>query len=227
MDEDASEQNWLDTQRLEAWAGEIRVNLIRILALVLFYGRHLVEYFIAPGDAAVRRAYHERITWLCLIWAGAAAALHMRLIRRQVPRELKYLSTLLDTGMITLLCALNGGPKSPLILLYVLVIAASPLRLSLRHAYVSTACAIGGYLVLLAHYAWYVVGFQKYYATPELRIPRRDEAIIVLTLFVAGLFAAQAVRQARRIAQRYPVTASTDVAAQDAPNPATGEGQTS
>src|SRR3954471_2492564 len=98
-----------------------------------------------------------------------------------------------------------GGPRSPLVVLYFLVIAMSPLRLSLRLVYATTAGAMLSYLCLLAHYAWYVVGFRKYYATPEMRIPRSEEAVYLIALFVAGLLAGQVVRQARRLAGGYPV----------------------
>lgn len=198
--------SWPDAQRLESWAGELRVNMIRLLALLLFYGRHLIEYWLAAPDAPVRGAYHTRITWLCMFWAGAAIVLHVRLLRRQVTPTLKYVAVLIDAVMITLLCMLAGGPKSPLILLYFLLIASASLRLSLHVVYLATACAIGGYLIMLANYAWREIGYARYYATPELRIPRSHEAIVVVALLVAGLFAGQMVRQARRLSERYAVT---------------------
>ena len=44
--------SWTNAQRLEGWAGEIRVNLIRLVALVAFYGNHLVNVFL--GHDAVQ-----------------------------------------------------------------------------------------------------------------------------------------------------------------------------
>src|SRR5213079_2167484 len=120
--------------------------------------------------------------------------------RRQLFGWLKYAAVLWDAGMITLLCAVGGGPRTPLVLLYFPLIATAPLRLSLKLVYVATAAAMAGYLFLLGYYAWYLVGFQKYYATPELRIPRSDEAIFLLSLLLCGLLAGQCVRQMRRIA---------------------------
>src|SRR5437588_13020013 len=84
--------------------------------------------------------------------------------------------------------------------------AGAPLRLWLRLVYVTTIAGILGYLFLLGYYAWYVIGWEKYYSTPELRIPRSTEAITVLALLTAGVFAGQVVRQARRMVERYPVT---------------------
>jgi hypothetical protein len=198
---------WEDTQRLESWAGETRMNLIRLLAIAAFYGRHVVEAMTAPIGSPVRGAYHIQVTCLCVLWAGLAVVLHTKLRQRWMPAELKYFTVGFDAVMITLLCILAGGPRTPLVLLYFPLIASAPLRLSLRLVYVTTGCAILGYLIILAHYAWYEIGFKKYYSTPELRIPRSQEAIVVLALAVTGVMAGQVVRQMRRIAARYPVIA--------------------
>ena len=199
---------WDDVRRLEEWAGEVRVNLIRLTGIVLFYGRHLVEYLLAAPDAPVRGAYHLRITWVAAAWAAAVLLVRFQLARRVVPPWLKFATSAWDLFLVTLVCMLAGGPRTPLVLLLFLVIAMSPLRLSLRLVYATTAGAIVAYLALLAFYAWGKVGFEKYYSTPELRIPRSEQAVYVLALLVAGLLAGQAVRQARRIAGGYPVSVS-------------------
>jgi hypothetical protein len=36
---------WADARRVEAWAGEVRVNLIRLVAVGVFYGQHLVNVY--------------------------------------------------------------------------------------------------------------------------------------------------------------------------------------
>ena len=108
--------------------------------------------------------------------------------------------------MVTTLCAIAGGPRTPLVVLFFAVIASAPLRLSLRLVYVTTIGAVLGYLFLLGYYAWYVIGWTKYYSTPDLRIPRSAEAIVVLALLTTGVFAGQVVRQARRMVERYPVS---------------------
>jgi len=192
-------QTWRDATRPEAWAGELRVNLIRLLAIVLFYGRHLVEWFLAPKDAAVRGHYHIAVTVVVIAWAFEAVVLHGWLSRRRYDDWIKYFAVLWDALMMTLLCAIAGGPRTPLIALFFALIASAPLRLSIRLVYATTAAAMLGYLFLLGYYVWYVIGFHRYYATPELRIPRSQEAIVLLALLLCGLFAGQVVRQVRRV----------------------------
>src|SRR5438132_1046670 len=121
------DQSWELARRVEAWAGEIRVNVIRIAAIVLFYGRHLIEVMLSPKNSPVRGEYHLRVTAVVLVWATLAGVLHVVLTRRRYPAELKYVASLLDVLMVTTLCAIAGGPKTPLVLLYFALIAAAPL----------------------------------------------------------------------------------------------------
>ena len=195
--------SWDLSRRIEAWAGEIRVNVIRIIAIALFYARHLVELLVTRNPA-IGGIYHLRVTVVIIAWTSAAGVIHLMLSRRQYPPVMKFATSLLDVLMITLLSAIAGGPKTPLVILYFAAIAAAPLRLSLRLIYATTAGAILGYLVLLAYYAWYLIGAHLYYSDESLRIPRSQEVIVVLALLVTGLFAGQVVRQARRMIERYP-----------------------
>jgi hypothetical protein len=201
--------SWEISRRVEAWAGEIRVNLIRIIAIVIFYSRHLIEVMTSPKDAPIRGVFHLRTTAVVVAWAGVAGAVHLILSRRVYPPAMKFATALLDVLMITLLCAIADDSRlprlTPLILLYFAAIASAPLRLSLPLVYVTTgACALG-YLSLLAYHAWYLVGFHKYYESPELRIPRGHEVITLLSMLVAGFLAGQVVRQVRRMIERYPM----------------------
>jgi membrane-bound ClpP family serine protease len=135
-----------------------------------------------------------------------AIIMHLRLSRRYYHDWTKYVAVAWDCAMVVALCAIAGGPKTSLVLLLFPIVASAALRLSLKLVYFATACGMGAYLILLGMYIWYGVGFHKYYATPELRVPRRDEAIILLSLLVTGLFAGQTVRQMKRLAQRATIT---------------------
>jgi hypothetical protein len=190
-------------QELEGWAGEVRVNLVRLAALLAFYGYHLLNTFVAR-DPGVSGAYHLSVTALAMVWSAGAAALHFLLSRRRPPPALAYWATAWDIVLVAVLVMLAGGPKSPLVVLYFLVIAAAPPRLSLPAVYAATLGSVAAYLFLLGHYAFYAVGYDRYYASPELRVPRTQEAVLVLALLGAGVLAGQAVRQARRLARGGP-----------------------
>jgi len=203
LDPDLIPDPWNLSRRLEAWAGEIRVNVIRIIAIAIFYGRHLVELWLNRAGPA-GGLYHLRVTVVIIAWAGAAGVIHLLLVRRYYPPPFKFVSTIMDVLMITLLCAIAGGPKSPLVLIYFAAIASAPLRLSLRLVWTTTVASMIGYLVLLAYYAWYLIGARIYYSMPDVRVPRSTEVIVILAMGVSGLFAGQVVRQARRMIERAP-----------------------
>ena len=136
---------WHDSRRPESWAGEIRVNLVRLLAIALFYGRHLIEVMLSPRDSPLRGRYHLAVTMVVIVWVFEAVVLHLWLSRRFYAPWIKYAAVLWDAMMITSLCAIAGGVRTPLVLLYFGLIASAPLRLSLRLVYAATAASMLGW----------------------------------------------------------------------------------
>ena len=200
----ASDDLWQDTRRIEAWAGEVRVNLIRLAAIIAFYGNHLVQVYLLRDDPAVDRSFHITVTALALAWAMAVLALHICLSRRYVPPALKYVAVSWDIIMVTALLIVTGTPRSPLAVLYFLVIASAPLRLHLRLVYLASLGSMAAYVLFLGYYKYFMVGIESYAKDPE-RLSRTNQAIFVLALGAAGLLAGQMVRQTRRLVQGYPV----------------------
>jgi hypothetical protein len=199
---------WADAQRLESWAGEIRVNMIRAAALVAFYGHHLVNVYLIKADSSIRGQYHVVVTGVVLVWASIILLLHLCLTRRYVPPALKYLSTSADLALITAMLMLTReGPRSPLMLLFFLVIASSPLRLCLRLVYAATLGAMAASIALVGYQYFYLIGSSSYYLPihDRDRIPRTVQVIFLLSLGAAGILAGQMVRQARRLVEGYSV----------------------
>jgi hypothetical protein len=202
---------WTEARRIEAWAGEVRVNLIRLAALLIFYGHHLVNVYVIQDEPAIQGVYHATVTLLFVAWTTAAAALHLCLTRRWVSPQIKYVSTLWDVALTTVLVAIApDGPRSALLALYFLIIASTALRLSLPLVYVATFVAMAGYLLVLGYYVFLVVGQERYYASAELRIPRTQQVIWLLGLWAAGALAGQSVRQARRLVRGYVVAVAEE-----------------
>jgi hypothetical protein len=100
---------WHDSRRPESWAGEIRVNLVRLLAIALFYGRHLLEVMLSGRDSPLRGRYHLAVTMVVIVWVFEAVVLHLWLSRRFYAEWIKYAAVLWDAMMITTLCAVAGG----------------------------------------------------------------------------------------------------------------------
>ncbi len=201
-----SQDRWADARRLEAWAGEARVNLIRALALVVFYGHHLLNVYVFKDDSA-GGAFHAEVTAIVIAWTAAVFALHVCLSRRWVPPALKFVASFWDLLLVTALVVVSPeGPHSPLVFLYFIVVAASSLRLSLPLVYATTLGAWGGALAFMGNYVFLKVGRDAYYAANSpYRVSRTSEVIFLLALGAVGLVAGQAVRQARRLVEGYPV----------------------
>src|SRR5215475_1533082 len=125
----AADPAWSAAQRLEGLAGEVRVNLIRLVALVAFYGHHLVNVFLIGDDSSLKGDYHVVATSLVLAWALAVLIIHYCLLRRWIPLALKYVVTAWDILLITTLLMAGGDGRSMLAVLYFLVVIAAPLRL--------------------------------------------------------------------------------------------------
>jgi hypothetical protein len=183
---------WSAAQRIEGWAGELRVNLIRLAAIAAFYGHHLFNQYVLKQDFPPR--YTLAVTAVAVVWAIGALGLHLALSELWMPTALRYAAVGFDLVMVTSLLVVSDGPRSPLVLLLFLVVATAPLRLDLRLVWTATLLAIFSYAFVCGHAKW---------VKPEWQVPRRQEALVVLALGTAGLLAGQSVRQARRFAQDY------------------------
>lgn len=196
----ATDDTWGGARRIEEWAGETRVNLIRLAALLVFYGHHLVNVYLFRDDPSIAGPFHLAVTAIVLAWSAEVVALHLCLSRRWLPEWLKYAATAADIVLVTALLVVSGDPRTWLAALYLLVIAAAPLRLSLPLIYGATLCSMLGYGFFLA-YARYWLDLSD-----AQRLSRPNQVIFVLSLGAAGILAGQMVRQARRLAKGYPVT---------------------
>ena len=183
---------WHAAGRSEAWTGEIRVNLIRLIAIGGFYFHHLFNYYVQKVDLGPQ--YHLIVTGIAVAWMAAAMVLHTGLIRRWNPPFLRYASLAFDALLITTLLVFSEGPKSPLLGLLFVLVATAPLRLDLRLVWVASILAILSYGFVCGHSRW---------VRPEWRVPVRHHVIFVLALAGAGALAGQSVRQARRLAKDY------------------------
>ena len=178
-------------EREEAWAGEVRVNLVRLVALTAFYGHHLLNYFVfSRGE--IPAAYHALVTAVAIAWAAGAAVLHAVLSRYWNPPFLKYAAGAGDAALATALLLLAGGPRSPLVVILFLIIFTGPLRLDVRFVWAATVFSLLAYAVVCGHARW---------VEPEWRVPRSQQVIFAIGLVCAGLLAGQAVRQTRRLAR--------------------------
>ena len=195
----SSERRWTDAQRLESWAGEIRINLIRFIAVLVFYAHHLTTFYFFQDDVSVTNRYHAWITILTVAWFAGVLAIHICLLRRWILDWLKYLATLGDLFLLTTLLLVKEDSSSMMAVLYFVLIAASAPRLSLLLVRLTTVATMLAY-----------IGFQvamRLWVKPaeELPLGRPDQVAFVLALGTAGLITGQMVRQAQRLVEGHSI----------------------
>lgn len=183
---------WTAAQRAEEWAGELRVNLVRLLAIAVFYGHHLINYYVRGLEITPK--YHLIVTGIAAAWVAASLALHMVLVHRRNRPYVKYAAVFWDTFMTTTLLVFSDGPQSPLLVLLFLIIMTASLRLHLRLVWVASLLVLLSYGFVCGHSKW---------KRPQTRAPVHHHVIFVLALGTAGLLSGQGVRQARRFARDY------------------------
>jgi hypothetical protein len=197
-------------RHLESWAGEVRVNLFRLVALLLFYANHLVNYYWGTASAAVSPEYHTAVTFIAILWGISVMMLHHMLSQRWYPPALKYVVTAWDLILITAIVSLTGEPRTTLFVLYFLVIAAAPLRLSLGLVYAATLGGITGFLFFLGYIRFWLQ------IPAEQRLSRVEQMIVILALGGTGLLAGQVIRQITRLLRGYPVVLADPVESEHA-----------
>src|SRR3954466_15801325 len=82
---------WPSARRIEEWAGEIRVNRVRLAAIIVFYARHLVDVWDQHRHGITAGNYHAQVTGVVIAWTAMVAALHWKLSQRRVPPAMKYI----------------------------------------------------------------------------------------------------------------------------------------
>jgi len=167
---------WL--QRKETWAGDVKANFIRMVGLALFTINEILNYHVFH---AVDKKFHVGSILVILIWFIAAIDFHIVLRRHWLARATPYLMPSLDLFLTTWLLFLADGPRSPLVVIYFLIIALSGARLNPAVVLYTAGAASFGYLSV-----WDFTKHQK----PEYLVPVYHLVIVILALWLMGIIIA-------------------------------------
>jgi hypothetical protein len=185
------DRQWFIVGRWQEYEGESRANLFRIAGVGLFYCIELANYW----GGVVDRPFHQSVTALALAWAFVALGVLICLTQHVFPASLKFLSTAADLVLLTVILVLADGPKSPLVVAYLLVIVLALLRFSLPLVWFTSIGSISCYMFLL--------GYAKWFTDRDIRVARYQQAIFLLALALTGIILGQVVRRVRKMASEY------------------------
>jgi hypothetical protein len=194
------DRQWFIIGRWQEYEGEARANLLRIIAIAAFYIVELINYYglslrFIEMPKVVELPFHRAVTALAVTWAAIALCIHLCLIQHVFPSILKYLSTACDIVLLTAILTVADGPKSPLIVGYLLIIVLATLRFNLPLIWFAAAGSMAGYLFLL--------GYAKWFTERDLRVARYQQVIFLLALALSGIVLGQVIRRVRRLAKDY------------------------
>ena len=163
---------WL--QRRETWEGDVKANRIRLGALAFFAVNECLNYY---GFHIVDKRFHLGSLLIIGLWSLCAAIFGWMLRHHHMPRHSPFVMVSVDLLWLSWLLCLADGPKSPLVVIYFLIIALSGTRLNPRLCLFTAGVSILGYLSVLQ--------FVKTQA-PQLMVARSHETIIVMSLVLMG-----------------------------------------
>jgi len=199
-------RQWYIVGRWQEYEGEGRTNLLRILAIGVFYLVELANYYwISHGSENPDfTAYHQKVTALAVAWTMVSLAVLLCLRLRVFPAFLKYVSTGCDLLLLTALASVDhglsspapDGPDSPLVLAFFLVLALAAVRFSLGLVWFATLGSMAGYMALVALR-------DKSWFDADHSVPPVTQLITVLSLALTGIVLGQVIRRMRSLAEEY------------------------
>jgi hypothetical protein len=190
------DRQWFIVGRWQEYEGETRANLLRTVAVGAFYIVELLRFYVFEKANPEQLTFHRQATMVAVAWTMVALAILLCLRLRIFPAALKYVSTACDLVLLTALAAMNQGPKSPLVLVYFLVIALAALRFSLGLVWFSTVGGMLGY--------WSLVGlFDKKWFDADHTVPPTTQLVTLLSLALTGIVIGQVVRRVKGMASEY------------------------
>jgi hypothetical protein len=196
--------HWFVVGRWQEYAGEARANLIRVVAVGAFYILELVNYYAIGQQSPEYVAFHRTATAIAVAWTLLALGVLLCLRQQIFPPALKFISTAADIVLLTCLAlaveGVTGGPASPLVFIYFLIIALAGLRFSLSLVWMATLGSMLAYVALVAtfdlreHGQW----FDADHAVPPI-----EQLMVLMSLALVGVIVGQIVRRVRVMAEEF------------------------
>ena len=205
---------WTITERWQNYLGEMRVNAFRLLAILVFYSLHLLNYWNwLPGAEAAdgvwqvatrpTAEFHLQATLIAVAWLLMSVAVHVMLINRRFPRWLPLVAVAADVGLLTLVLCIASGPRSPLVVAYVIILAMTALRCDRRLLRIATWLAVVGYVIVLGRARFPEWMPNQSNGEVDLTIPRYAQLMFVATLLLVGTILQQLLDRIERLAVDY------------------------
>jgi len=196
-----NDRSWFITSRRQDYQGEERANVLRIVTVTAFYLIELAnDHGVNLGFIQIPKihdqAFHQAVTAVALAWMILALGVYLCLRWQMLPARMKYLTTILDIVLLTVLLMIANGPRSPMVVGYFLILAMATLRFRLPLIWCATLGAVAGYVWLLGWAVW-IEGAR------DVRVPRYHQLIVLTALSLCGIIQGQVIRRVHLLAVEY------------------------
>ncbi|MEQ8787984.1 MAG: hypothetical protein RIC55_16880 [Pirellulaceae bacterium] len=191
------DRQWFIVGRWQEYEGESRANLLRIVALGVFYAIQLIQYYGFSAQTEADQKFHTGVTTLAIAWTLLAVAVMLCLKRRIFPAALKYVSTLVDVCLLTAAATLADSPATvPFIMAYFLIIAMAGLRFSIPLVWFAAGMSMLAYVYLVGATddSW----FDANHA-----VPVSQQLVVLASLGLTGILLGQILRRVRTLAEDF------------------------
>jgi hypothetical protein len=148
MEPDAKQADWTAFQRIQEVQSAARINLIRVVSVVLFFSILLCLYF-GSERTEDQTEYLVSSARVCVIWLLVVGLVVVALKRRRVPPLLKYATSFCDVLLLTTIATAGAKAESTLVIAFFIIVASTFLRLSNKLIAATTLLCICGYLALV------------------------------------------------------------------------------
>lgn len=192
----AADRQWFIVGRWQEFEGEKAANLLRMVALAVFYGVQLLQFHYFSTRSESEQKFHQDATTLAAVGVFVCLAVQLSLRQQFFPAVLKYLSTAADIILITGAALLGSGAYSPMRAAYFVVIALATLRLNLPLVWWASLGTMAAYLTLVG-------ATDKTWFDQEHAVPPVEQLVTLASLALTGVVLGQVIRKTRGAAQEF------------------------
>ncbi len=193
-----ADRQWFIVRRWQTYASELRVLLLRVIAVAVLYGCQIAHHLSLTEEGQEANLLFQRVaTGAAVLLVVVSLLVLLLVMKRILPVWLPYLTTIVDLLAIALLVGIAGGPMATSLTgAFYLVIAMAGLRFDLRLVWLATLGAMAAYsgTVGMVDDAWF---------DADHVVPLIQQGVAMACLGGTGIVVGQIVRLARPLAQQY------------------------
>jgi eukaryotic-like serine/threonine-protein kinase len=162
--------------RFDRWARLRPALAVTLVAVVVFYLIHLLLFGLGtPGEGG---DFHWFVTGLAALWCLGATGFQWLMSRTRRRALVAYGWAAMDVLLFTVFLLRGNGPRSAMLVGYLLLIAGTALRFRIGMVWFVTGLCLASYLALV---------MEASLLRPEYAVAPKEWILFALSLFVLGL----------------------------------------